>query len=332
MSYDFSKMTDRRGSNSLKWNIKEDELPMWVADMDFKTAPEITAAIQKKVEKGIYGYTIVPDEWYQAVSGWWDRRHNFKIEKDWLIFSTGVVPAISSVIRKLTTVAENVVVQTPVYNIFFNSIVNNGRHVLENKLIFDGKEYKVDFEDLEYEYIPFASVSEKCRKNSVSCLAPSKAFNLAGIHTAAVVVPDQALRHRVDRGLNTDEVAEPNIFAVEAAVAAFESGEEWLNQLRIYLKENKKIAGGFLENELPDLYLLPAHATYLLWIDCSAITQDTEELCDFIRAETGLYLSAGKIYGGDGRKFVRMNIACPRERLKDGLQRFKKAVKLYKNV
>ncbi|SIQ92573.1 MalY/PatB family protein [Halanaerobium kushneri] len=388
MSYDFSKMTDRRGSNSLKWNVKEDELPMWVADMDFQTAPEITEAIQKKVAKGIYGYTIVPDEWYQAVSSWWDRRHNFKIEKDWLIFSTGVVPAISSVIRKLTTVAENVVVQTPVYNIFFNSIVNNGRHVLENKLIFDGKEYKVDFEDLEeklsdpetkmmilcnphnpigriwdretlarigelcyennvivlsdeihcdltdpeYEYIPFASVSEKCRKNSVSCLAPSKAFNLAGIHTAAVVVPDQALRHRVDRGLNTDEVAEPNVFAVEAAVAAFESGEEWLNQLRIYLKENKKIAGDFLEKELPDLYLLPAHATYLLWIDCSSITQDTEELCDFIRAETGLYLSAGKIYGGDGRKFVRMNIACPRERLKDGLQRFKRAVKLYKNV
>lgn len=387
MQYDFSKLTDRSGTNSLKWNVQDNELPMWVADMDFQTAPEIIAVIKEKVEKGIFGYTIVPDDWYQAVISWWERRHNFKLKKDWLIFSTGVVPAISSVIRKLTTVAENIVVQTPVYNIFFNSIVNNGRHILENKLLFDGEKYRIDFEDLErkladpqttmmilcnphnpigkiwdremlarigklcfennvlvlsdeihcdltdmeYEYLPFASVSEKCKNNSITCIAPSKAFNMAGIHTAAVVVPNEMLRYKVDRGLNTDEVAEPNVFAIEAAIAAFNSGEKWLDELRIYLEKNKKVVREFVEKELSDLYLLSSQATYLIWINCSSITQDTKELCNFIRSETGLYVSAGEIYGENGKEFVRMNIACPRERLEEGLQRLKKGIELYKN-
>ncbi|SFM10525.1 MalY/PatB family protein [Halanaerobium salsuginis] len=386
MKYDFSSLIDRRNTNSLKWDVKDNELPMWVADMDFQTAPEIIETVTAKAKKGVYGYTIVSDEWYNSISTWWKNRHNFKINQDWLIFSIGVVPAISSIIRKLTTVAENVVVQTPVYNIFFNSIVNNGRHILENKLVFDGVKYKIDFQDLaekladpetkmmilcnphnpigkiwdretlakigelcyknnvivlsdeihcdltdpEYQYIPFASVSEHCRINSVSCLAPSKAFNMAGIHTAAVVVPNQALRNRVEWGLNTDEVAEPNLFAVEAAIAAFKSGADWLDQLRVYLAQNKEIVREYIAEELPDLYLLPAHATYLLWINCSSITTDTKELCDFIRFQTGLYLSAGEVYGGDGNEFVRLNIACPAARLKDGLQRLKKGIKLYK--
>lgn len=386
MKYDFSSLIDRRNTNSLKWDVKDNELPMWVADMDFQTAPEIIETVITKAKKGVYGYTIVSDEWYNSISTWWKNRHNFKINQDWLIFSIGVVPAISSIIRKLTTVAENVVVQTPVYNIFFNSIVNNGRHILENKLVFDGEKYKIDFQDLaekladpetkmmilcnphnpigkiwdretlakigelcyknnvivlsdeihcdltdpEYQYIPFASVSEQCRINSVTCLAPSKAFNMAGIHTAAVVVPNQALRNRVERGLNTDEVAEPNLFAVEAAIAAFKSGADWLDQLRVYLAQNKEIVREYIAEELPDLYLLPAHATYLLWINCSLITADTKELCDFIRSQTGLYLSAGEVYGGDGNEFVRLNIACPAARLKDGLQRLKKGIKLYK--
>jgi cystathionine beta-lyase len=149
MQYDFSVLTDRRNTNSLKWEVDENVLPMWVADMDFKMAPEIIEAIQKKVSKGILGYTIIPDDWYQAIINWWGRRHNFQIDKEWLIFCTGVVPAISSAVRKMTSVGENILVQTPVYNIFFNSIKNNGRNVVENKLLYDGKEYSIDFEDLE---------------------------------------------------------------------------------------------------------------------------------------------------------------------------------------
>lgn len=388
MQYDFGALTDRRNTNSLKWDVDENVLPMWVADMDFKTAPEIIEAIQEKVGKGILGYTIVPDAWYKAISNWWEKRHDFKIDKEWLIFCTGVVPAVSSAVRKMTSVGESVLVQTPVYNIFFNSIVNNGRNIVENKLLYDGKEYSIDFEDLEnklsdpqttmmilcnphnpigkiwdketlkrigelcfkhhvivlsdeihcdltdtrHEYIPFASVSEICANNSITCIAPTKTFNIAGVQTAAVVVPDEVLRHKMNKALNTDEVAEPNAIAMEATAAAFTKGEQWLKELRSYIEENRKVAGRFIESELPELYLVPAQATYLLWVDCSSITQDTTCLCQFIRSEAGLYVSAGEAYGETGRGFIRINIACPRERLVDGLTRLKKGIELYKKV
>lgn len=385
MQYDFSKLNDRRHTNSLKWDVSDGELPMWVADMDFKTAPEIIEALQEKVGKGIFGYTIVPDEWYEAIITWWQRRHQFKIEKEWLIFCTGVIPAISSAVRKMTTVGENVLVQTPVYNVFFNSIVNNGRNIMENRLLYDGKEYNIDFADLEkklanpqttmmiicnphnpvgkiwdketlkrigelcwqyhvlvlsdeihcdltnmnYNYIPFASVSEKCANNSITCIAPTKTFNIAGLQTAAVMIQNEVIRHKMNRGLNTDEVAEPNAFAIEAAIVAFTFGEAWLNQLRVYLEENKTIVREFIKSQLPELYIVQSHATYLLWIDCSGITQDTTCLCQFIRKETGLYLCEGGVYGNNGKSFIRMNIACPKERLLDGLHRLKNGIGLY---
>jgi cystathionine beta-lyase len=388
MQYDFEALTDRRNTNSMKWEVEEDVLPMWVADMDFKTAPEIIEAIQEKVKKGILGYTIVPDAWYQAIGNWWQRRHHFKIDKDWLIFCTGVVPAISSAVRKMTSVGENILVQTPVYNIFFNSIVNNGRNIVESKLIYDGKEYSIDFEDLEkklsnpqttmmilcnphnpigkvwdkdtlerigelcfkhhvlvlsdeihcdltdtqHEYIPFASVSEICAKNSITCIAPTKAFNIAGLQTAAVMVPNEVLRHKMNRALNTDEVAEPNAIAMEATIAAFTKGEAWLNELRSYIEENRKVAQKFIESELPELYLVSANATYLLWIDCRRVTQDTVGLCKFLRSEAGLYVSSGESYGETGKGFLRINVACPRERLEDGLARLKKGIELYQKV
>ena len=316
MQYDFDRHTDRRGTGSLKWDVPERELPMWVADMDFEAAPEILEFLRERVEHGIFGYHVVTQDWYRAYQNWWGRRHHLDIEKDWLIFCTGILPAISSAVRKLTTVGENVLVQTPVYNMFFHSIRNNGRNILENRLVYDGTEYAVDFADLEEklanpqttlmllcnphnpvgkiwdretllrigelcakhhvlvlsdeihcdltdpgcEYVPFASVSEVCRKNSITCIAPTKTFNLAGLQTAAVMVPDPVIRHKLDRGLNTDEVAEPNAFAVGAAVAAFNKGEE---------------------------------------------------------------------YGACGKQFIRLNAACPRQRLTDGLQRLEKSVGNY---
>lgn len=384
MQYDFDTITDRRSTNSMKWNVPEGELPMWVADMDFKTAPEIITAIKERAEHGIYGYTEVSQEWYGAIGSWWKKRHHFQIEKEWLVFCTGVVPAISSIVRKMTTVGENVVVQTPVYNIFFNSILNNGRNVLENKLRLDGGEYSIDFEDLEEKlsdpqttlmilcnphnpvgkiwdketlerigelcekhhvlivsdeihcdltkpgssYIPFASVSEACRRSSITCLAPTKAFNLAGLQTAAVLIPNETIRQKVNRGLNTDEVAEPNAFAVDAAVAAFEQGEQWLDALREYLWENRRFAEEYIRNEIPDIKLLPADATYLLWLDCRRIIESSTEFCDFIRKETGLYLSDGNGYR-NGEGFLRMNIACPKSVVQDGLARLKKSIPAY---
>ena len=313
MKYDFDSLQERFGTGSLKWDVKENELPMWVADMDFPAAPEIMEVITGRAAHGIFGYSIVPDEWYQAYQGWWERRHHFRMERDWLLFCTGVVPAMSSIVRKMTTVGENVLIQTPVYNIFFNSVINNGRNVVENSLLYDGDAYCMDFKDLEEklanpqttmmilcnpqnpagriwdreelervgrlcikhhvlvvsdeihcdltdpgkEYIPFASISEEFADNSITCIAPTKAFNLAGLQTAAVVVPNPVLRHKVNRGLNTDEVAEPNAFAAVAAAAAFNKGEEWLDELRAYVYENKNYVSGFLKNELPQVKLVP---------------------------------------------------------------------------
>ena len=136
--YDFSKMTNRFNTNSYKWDVKENELPMWVADMDFETAPAIIDALHKRVDHKIFGYNTVPDDYFEAYQNWWARRHHFHMEKDWMMFVTGVVPAISSVVRKVTTVGENVLIMSPVYNIFYNSILNNGRHVLSSNLVFDG--------------------------------------------------------------------------------------------------------------------------------------------------------------------------------------------------
>lgn len=385
MTYDFDTPTERRNTNSLKWDVAEGELPMWVADMDFQTAPEIREAIMKRAEHGIFGYSVIPDAWYEAYIQWWKMRHGYTMERDWLIFCTGVVPAISSIVRKLTTPAEKVLIQTPVYNIFFNSILNNGRQVLESPLRYDGKEYRIDFADLEEKlsdpqtalmilcnphnptgkiwdrqtlekigalcsrhhvtvvsdeihcdltdpeesYVPFASVSETCRQISITCMAPTKAFNLAGLQTAAVSVPDEVLRHKVWRALNTDEAAEPNAFAVEAAVAAFTRGADWLDALRDYLYENKKLAEAYIEKEIPDVRAVASQATYLLWLDCSGLIGCGREAAGFLRRETGLYLSEGSQYGDNGADFLRMNIACPRAVLKDGLERLKNGLAAY---
>lgn len=384
MDFQFDKIIDRRNTGSMKWDVKPNELPMWVADMDFPTAPQIRLCIMERAEHGVFGYTQVTDEWYQAYQTWWRERHGFEIQKDWLVFCTGVVPAISSIVRKMTTVGENVVVMTPVYNIFFNSILNNGRNVLESRLQHDGGEYQINFDDLEeklsnpqttmlilcnphnpigkiwdretlerigdlcmkhhvlvlsdeihcdltepgWEYTPFASVSENCRRNSITCVAPTKAFNLAGIQTAAVIVPEDKLRHKVSRGLNTDEVAEPNVFAAVAPIAAFTSGGEWLDALREYLWENRRYAEDYIKREIKEISAVPAKATYLLWLDCRNVIGNGTEFCRFIRSYSGLYLSDGNEYR-NGEGFLRMNLACSKKQVEDGLARLKESVAAY---
>lgn len=383
MVYDFDTVIDRRNTGSLKWDVPESELPMWVADMDFQAAPAIRKAIADRIEHGVLGYSIISDEWYEAYIGWWKKRHNFVIEKDWLIFTTGVVPAISSAVRKLTTVGENVLVQTPCYNVFFNSIYNNGRNVVENHLLYRDGEYIMDWDKLEEqlsdpqttmmilcnpqnpvgkiwdretlarigelckanhvtvisdeihcdltdpqrEYVPFASVSETCRSISMTCIAPTKTFNIAGIQSAAVVVPDENLRHKVWRGLNTDEVAEPNIFAVDVTVAAFTKCGEWLDELKDYIYGNKQEVYKFIEERLPEIKILPCEATYLMWLDCTGFAK--EDISDFVRRESGLYLSDGRAYGSNGAGFMRLNVACPRTTLNEGLKRLEQGIKSY---
>ena len=138
MKYDFNVVRDRNNTNSLKWDISENELPMWVADMDFQTAPAIIEALENKVKEGIFGYSVISEKWNESIVNWWSRRHNFTMKKEWLIFCSGIVPAVTCAVKRITNIGDNVLVQTPVYNIFFNSIENHGRHVLESKLKYDG--------------------------------------------------------------------------------------------------------------------------------------------------------------------------------------------------
>lgn len=193
-------------------------------------------------------------------------------------------------------------------------------------------EIHCDLTALGQEYVPFASVSENCRDNSITCIAPTKAFNLAGLQTAAVAVPDPNLRHKVWRGLNTDEVAEPNSFAVEAAVAAFTEGEAWLDALREYIQENKNYAVDHLKKEAPQIRPVSSQATYLMWLDCRNMQGCAAEFTQYLREHTGLYLSEGRQYGESGSSFVRMNVACSRSRLEDGLKRLAEGLALYVGI
>ena len=400
----FDEVVNRRGTNSLKWDVPENELPLWVADMDFATAPAIVDAIKKRTECAAFGYSIIPEEWNQAYVGWWKHRYNYEMDPESLIFCTGVVPAISSIVRKVTTPAENVVILTPVYNIFFNSIVNNGRNVLQCPLRYDEAAasksrantiqnvageycaagvYSIDWDALERalanpqtsllifcnphnpvgkiwtaeemarvgelckkhsvtvisdeihcdltkpgkRYIPFASVSETCRDISIVCMAPTKTFNIAGLQTAAVSVANPTLRHKVWRGLNTDEVAEPNVFAIQAAIAAYNEGEAWLDELLQYIQGNRELVADFIAREIPQVKLIDAEATYLLWLDCKDFCKrrgmNSVQLQQDLRDNAHVFLSDGSVYGDAGEGFMRMNIACPKATLQDALNRLK---------
>lgn len=377
MKYNFDKPTNRRDSYSVKWDVLAHELPMWIADMDFETADEVRAAIMKTAELGIYGYSTLPDEYFEAVADFWEKRHGYRPDPSWMIYSAGIVAAISSIVRRLTHPAENVLIQAPVYNIFYNCILNSGRNVISNDLVYENGEYRIDWDDLEAKlaipqtslmilcnphnpvgkiwdketlakigelckkhgvtvvsdeihcsltapgknYVPFASVNDTCADIAVSCVAASKTFNLAGLQASCVIAKNPVLRHRVWRGINNDEVGEPNIFAVSATIAAYRHGGEWLDELREYLFENRRFATEILGREAPQLYVVPAEASYLLWVDISAYSNDSVKFSHDLREATGLYVSDGAEYGHGCESFIRINLATQRKNVEDGMLR-----------
>lgn len=383
--YDFDEIQNRRNTSSTKWDIKENEIPMWIADMDFKTAPKIIEAISSRVRQGIFGYTDQDERWAKSYVDFYERRHHLELKEDWLLFSTGVVPTISSSVRKLTKVHDNVVVLSPVYNIFYNSIINNDRVVLQVPLLYEDGKYEIDFPALEEafkkeettmmifcnpanpiskiwsreemerigqlakkyhvvvlsdeihceitrpgkEYIPYISVNKDNEQNAVMAISVTKCFNLAGIQTSCIVIPNEELRKKVCRQINTDEVAEGNAFAYLAAEAALNDSEDYLDELREYLFENRDYAKKYIQENIPSLSLVDGDATYLLWISLEKLSTDSDTFVSFLGKETGLILSGGSVYGGNGSLFVRMNVACPRKILIDGLYRLRKGVELF---
>lgn len=382
---DFDTIVARRGTNSYKWDSAPDDevLPMWVADMDFRTAPPVVEALARRVGHGIFGYTKVPDTYYNAITNWFSRRHGWQTEKQWIVYTTGVVPALSALIKALTKPGDRVVVQTPVYNCFFSSIRNNGCEIVSNELIREGNTYRMDFDDLEhkvadprvkllllcnphnpvgrvwtkeelrrvgeicfrngvfvvadeihcelvapgYAYTPFASLGTEHSNRSATCLSPSKAFNLAGLQIANIVVADDEIRRRVDRAININEVCDVNPFGVEALIAAYQEGEEWLDELNAYIHANYLYMKDFCESRLALFPLAVLEGTYLVWMDCSVLHRKSEELEHLLVTNNGLWLNAGTMYGANGEGFMRWNIACPRSLLIEGLERFENYVK-----
>lgn len=382
MKYNFDEIVSRRHTCSYKWDSapsdEKEVLPLWVADMDFRTAPVIVEALERRVHHGIFGYVRVPDAYYESVARWFVRRHGWKMETDWIIYTSGVVPAISAVIKALTVPGDGVVVQTPVYNCFFSSIRNNGCRVVPNPLIYENRTYRIDFEDLDrktadpgvrllllcnphnpagrvwtreelvrigeicqkngvrviadeihcelvfpgHEYVPFASTGENQLRNSVTCVSPSKAFNLAGLQIASIISCDRAVRERIDRAININEVCDVNPFGVEATIAAYEGGEDWLLQLLDYLKGNYDLLCDFFKTYLPQIPVTSLEGTYLVWTDCRAFHLPSDVLQTLLLEETGLWLNSGTLYGAEGEGFLRWNIACPRVVLHDALTRF----------
>ena len=386
MPYDFDTIIERQATNSLKWDDSPGELPMWVADMDFATAPAITQAVLAKAASGVFGYGIVPDAFRQAVSGWWARRHGWKIDPEWVRFCFGIVPAITSLIRTFTEPGEGVLVQSPTYNCFYDAISNLGRKLLVNDLRYVHGEFSIDWTDLEAKladtrtkvfllcnpqnptgqiwsaaelarigdlaaahgvvmiadeihcdltepgigYIPFASVDSAAAATAITLVAPTKTFNMPGLQSAAVIVSDPDLRRTVAAGLSRDEITLPNSFAVEAAIAAYSQGADWLDELRRYIWKNKSYLSLWLAEYVPELHDIPGQATYLSWIDCTELVSDTTEFCDFLRRTTGLRINSGSIYGANTPGFIRMNLACPLSRVQDGLERLTRGVAAWK--
>ncbi len=384
MKYDFDKVTPRCGTNSYKWDSTDDKevLPMWVADMDFPTAPCIINALEKRVEHGIFGYTRVPEEYYDAVISWFSRRHHWKPRREWFIYTSGVVPALSAVIKALTNVGDKVLTLTPVYNCFFSSIRNNGCELDSCALRYEDNTFSIDYEDLErraadpkttlmllcnphnpsgrvwtreelrrigdiciknnvvvvadeihcelvhpgFTYTPFASVSEEFQKHSVTCVAPSKAFNIAGLQIANIIVENDKWRQRIDKAININEVCDVNPFGVIATIAAYNEGEEWLNQLLQYIHGNYLFFKDYCEEHLPQLPVAPLEGTYLAWMDCRSLGIPSEELEEELMKEAKLWLNAGSMYGKEGEGFMRWNLACPRQLVKEGLERFSQFV------
>ena len=379
MKYDFDKTIDRRATNSYKWDsAPEGVLPMWVADMDFRTASAIIDALQKRVAHGIFGYTRVPDAYYDAVTSWFSRRHGWDIDREWIIYTSGVVPAVSAVIKALTVPGDKVIVQTPVYNCFFSSIRNNGCEIVSNPLRRTADTYEMDFDALErcaadprakvmllcnphnpagrvwtpdeltrlgniclrngvtvvadeihcelvyqgFKYTPFASLSDAFLHRSVTCLSPSKAFNIAGLQIANIVAFDNDLRSRIDKAININEVCDVNPFGVAATIAAYNEGEEWLNQLVDYLHGNYEAMAEFCRRELPEFPITRLEGTYLVWMDCSSLGMPSDALEHALLDDARLWLNAGTMYGAEGEGYMRWNIACPRSVMLDGLNRF----------
>ncbi len=387
MKYNFDTAPDRRGTNSCKWDSapSADVLPLWVADMDFAVFPGIQEALRRRMEHPVYGYVRVPDSYYNSVIRWFQHRHQFQMKREWIVYTIGVVPAVSACLQALTKPGDKVLVQTPIYNCFFSSIRNSGCQVQDSPLVLRGNRYEIDFDDLArkaadptvkvmlvcnphnpagraftreelqrvgdiclqnnvfvicdeihneltlpgHHYTCMGSLGDKYVRNMALLTSPSKSFNIASLQIANITVADEARRALIQKTININEVCDVNPFGVEALQAAYTpEGEEWLDQLMQYIGGNYQWLCQFIGERLPQLRVIDMEATYLPWVDCSALGKESMQMEKELLRQQKVWFNAGQMYtNGQPSPFLRINIACPRAVLTEALQRFEAYVK-----
>ena len=393
-SYNFNCPPDRRGTESVKWDLYPGTLPLWVADMDFPVAPEIGEALQKRLDHGVFGYELVPDDYFTVTAEWFRTRHGWEgIGRENLLPTTGVIPAYSAAMKAFTRPGDKVLVLTPCYNAFFPPIRSNGCVQVDCPLMYENGLYTVNWEDLEqkaagaralllsnphnpvgrvwtreelqrmgdiclkhnvlvisdeihceltypgYDYTPWATLPGKYVKHSVSCFSPTKPFNIAGIQIANLFAADPEHFQKAAQALRDMECNSVNVFGVAALKAAYGKGGPWLDALREYLLDNARTTCCYLEDHLPGVLAAPLEGTYLMWLDCRCALREgeplegfSERLFNHLKDRHGLTLSCGSWYGKAGEGFQRLNIACPRTRLLDGLQRLQAGLESYRKT
>jgi len=386
MRYNFDEPVDRQGTSCVKYDSRKEVfgtdrvIPMWVADMDFKSPPFIIEALRRRLEHEILGYSIRPDEYFTSLKDWIKRRHNWDIKEDWVSFSPGIVPALNICTLAYTKPDDSIIIQTPVYFPFFNAVTDHGRKILYNSLIEEDGFWKIDFENLEqkaaqgasmlflcnphnpvgrawnhdelstladiclkndilivsdeihsdlilrgYKHIPLAGLSDEIAESTITCMAPSKTFNIAGLSTSSMIISNKLLKHKFDKTIETLHITGGNIFGTHASIAAYKHGDEWLDEMLEYITINIE----FVIEKLKDTgYInpVPPEATYMIWLDCRQMGMSPEELNRFFIDEAATGLSEGSMFGPGGEGFMRMNIACPFETVKKAINNIRNAL------
>jgi len=385
--YNFDEIVERIGTDCVKWDIRnvifgtEDVLPMWVADMDFKSPDFVADAIRKRAEYEIYGYSIRSENYYNSIISWVKKRHNWEIKKDWILFSPGVVPGLNATILALTQPGDKIIIQPPVYFPFFSVVLDQGRQLVQNPLKEENGSYKMDFDDLKKKidkrckmivisnphnptgnvwsadglremaeiclknnililsdeihcdltfkqniYTPVASISEEIANQTITFIAASKTFNLAGLASSSIIVSNKQLNKTLETYIENLHLNRGNIFGTIASEAAYTFGENWLNQLLEYVQGNINYVDNFLKNEIPVVKMIKPEATYMIWLDFRELNLKNENLKNFVIQKAKLGLNHGTSFGIEGEGFQRINVACSRKIVEDAMNRLKNAV------
>ncbi len=372
--YDFDEIVNRNGSDCIKWDkVRKGLIPMWIADMDFRTPDFIMDAISQRLECPVMGYPLVPKDYFPTIARWVKKLHGWSVDPSWMCYVPGIVRGIGLVECALLQKGAKVIIQPPVYNPFNDVSAKNGMEVLRNPLrevrAEDGSisGYEMDFESLEhcidaggrllvlanphnpagicwsretlvrlaeitskrgvivisdeihsemahkgFTHIPYASVSEAAASNSITFMAPSKTFNIAGIVSSYAIVPNPELRQKFFSFMDANELDYPPIFPIVATMAAYRKGAPWRRAMLRYVEGNIAYVDGFLKRNVPQIKVLKPQASFLMWLDCRGLGMTQEKLMVFLKKEAGLYLNDGTVFGPEGEGFVRMNLGCPR--------------------